>query len=143
MSTNELPDFTTAPAWANAEGVAYSRGELEKWVSYWDREADLADMGPWTPLMTPRQWAEEYANEKCGCLILGCPCADTPAALEVDTADGWGKRLDPKKLAEVIASTPNPAHAGMGTRHIGMSWAREMVEAVLAAMPELMDGSER
>ena len=56
------------------------------------------------------------------------------------TADEWGQRIDRDALALEIALTPDPSHAGMGTRHVGMDWAREMADAILAALPELMGG---
>ena len=61
----------------------------------------------------------------------------------LDTADGWVRRIDRDALAGVIGLAPDPSHAGMGTRHVGMDWAREMADAVLAALPELMGGGER
>ena len=60
----------------------------------------------------------------------------------LDTADGWVKLIDRDKLALEIALTPDPSHAGMGTRHVGMDWAREMADAILAALPELMGGEQ-
>ena len=58
----------------------------------------------------------------------------------LDTADGWVRRIDRDALALEIALTPDPSHAGMGTRHVGMDWAREMADAILAALPELRGG---
>ena len=56
------------------------------------------------------------------------------------TAGEWGQRIDRDALAGVIGLAPDPSHAGMGTRHVGMDWAREIADAVLAALPELMGG---
>ena len=56
----------------------------------------------------------------------------------LDTADGWVRRIDSGKLAGAIGLVPDPSYAGMGTRHVGMDWAREMADAVLAALPELI-----
>ena len=60
----------------------------------------------------------------------------------LDTADGWVRRIDRDKLAGVIELAPDPSHAGMGTRHVGMDWAREMADAAIAALPELMGGEQ-
>ena len=57
--------------------------------------------------------------------------------------DEWIERIDRDALADAIGLAPDPSHAGMGTRHVGMNWAREMADAVLAALPELMGGGER
>ena len=53
---------------------------------------------------------------------------------------GFGGTSECTSLVE-CALTPDPSHAGMGTRHVGMDWAREMADAVLAAMPDLMGGA--
>ena len=67
---------------------------------------------------------------------------DVPVAGQMPrTADEWVQRIDRDALALEIALTPDPSHAGMGTRHVGMDWAREMADAVLAAMPDLMGGA--
>ena len=60
----------------------------------------------------------------------------------LDTADEWVRRIDRERLAKVIELAPDPSHAGMGTRHVGMDWAREMADAVIAALPELMGGEQ-
>ena len=57
------------------------------------------------------------------------------------TAGEWGQRIDRDALADPIGLAPDPSHAGMGTRHVGMNWAREMADAVLAALPDLMGGA--
>ena len=64
--------------------------------------------------------------------------APVDPTLPLRTADEWVQRIDSDKLAGVIELATDPSHAGMGTRHVGMDWAREMADAVLAALPELM-----
>ena len=105
-----LPDFNTAPAWQDGGGDVYVNLFCGPWDHWKDRAVDANELRSWAP------W--------------------TP----LDTADEWGQRIDRDALALEIALTPDPSHAGMGTRHVGMDWAREMADAILAALPELMGG---
>ena len=92
--------------------------------------------------------AEYWTNRKGSsfpasrCHILADSFPDSIAELApwmpLDTAEAWVQRIDRDALAGVIELAPDPSYAGMGTRHVGMDWAREMAAAVLAALPELI-----
>lgn len=105
--TDELPDFSTYPAWMGASGDVALRETLVTAVNC--RHLMVIDWpaldAPWTPL---------------------------------DAAEGWLKRIDRDELAEVIDHTPEPGRSPALRRRIGMEWALEITDAVLA----VLSGSE-
>lgn len=134
MST-ELPDFTTAPAWMGASGEVVLGATLVTAVNCRHLMViDWPDLdAPWTPLRTSVEWAREYSDERCGCLVLGCPCTTDPDASEVAPADEWVKRIDMDKLAALLA----PFFSGADRAH---EEHYTCADAAIAALPELMKG---
>ena len=150
---SELPDFTTAPAWLDVHGVIWEWLDIATMADHFGPEW-ASGGSPWEPLGTADEWAKQRDGVAEAAAKLSETMSISPTeALRIVTeatdhigtrkltADEWGKRIDRDKLAGVIELATDPSHAGMGTRHVGMDWAREMADAVLAALPELMGGA--
>ena len=104
--STELPDFNTAPAWQDGGGDVYVNLPCGPWDHWKDRAVDANELRSWAP------W--------------------TP----LDTADGWVRRIDSGKLADVIDSIVAPDD--LATEHIERMM--RAADAVLAALPDLMGG---
>lgn len=145
MST-ELPDFRSAPAWMDRRGRIWTRN--------FPKEVEvplIEDCTPWTPLRTAADWKKQRddlataatelsertlmtASESMAVLIA----ATDWIGAEKLTPTQWVQRIVRDKLAKVIDRTQEPGLSPALRRRIGESWAREIADAVIAALPDLM-----
>ena len=141
----ELPDFTTAEYWTNRKGSSFTASRCHILADSFPDS--MAEMAPWTPLMTAKDWAKQRddlvtaaaelsertlmtASEAMAVLIA----ATDWIGAEKLTREGWVQRIDRDKLAGVIKSVLDRWFDGYSGGH------GEIADAVLAALPELMGG---
>lgn len=157
LKSTEWPDFTTARAWVDSAEIVWERtGGLLSFGNDFIRIDDserVHELAPWTPLRTAEDWAKQRddlataaaelsertlmtASEAMAVLIA----ATDWVGVEKRTRDQWAKRIDRDALAKVIRQTPEPDRPAALARDVGMAWAQEIADAVIAALPELMGG---
>ena len=149
---SELPDFTTAPAWLDVHGVIWEWLDIATTADHFGPEW-ASGGSPWEPLGTADEWAKQRDGVAEAAAKLSETMSISPTeALRIVTeatdhigtrkltADEWGKRIDRDALAEVLdgcfPGCDGPAAEGFIERYVAIA-----VDAVLAALPELMGGA--